>query len=126
MSISDMPYQPLPLRAAFAIDVNRIGRRAVVDLSGEIDLAAEPALRQAIADSTENGAQQVWVDLSRATFMDSSGIHALLDARDALSTLNRRLVIICPPGPVRRTFEAANLDDVLPLYASRVAAHYMT
>src|SRR3954447_9893743 len=119
-----MPYQPLPLRAAFAIDVNRIGRRAVVDVSGEIDLAAEPALRQAIADSAEYGAQQVWVDLSRATFMDSSGIHALLDARDSLSTLNRRLVIIRPPGPVRRTFEAASLEDVLPLYASRVAAHY--
>ena len=43
--------------------------------------------------------------------------------RYALEALNRRLAVICPPGPIRRAFGLTGLDAALPLYTSREEAH---
>ena len=34
----------------------------------------------------------------------------------------RRLAVVCPPGPVRRLFEVAGVTDLLAIYESRAAA----
>jgi hypothetical protein len=39
-----------------------------------------------------------------------------------IAGLQRRLVVICPPGPVRRIFECVGLDGEIPMHASRTAA----
>ena len=47
--------------------------------------------------------------------MDSSGLHVLFDSQVRASALERRLRIICPPGPVRRLFEVSGFADRLSL-----------
>jgi anti-sigma B factor antagonist len=101
-----------------------IGRRTVLSVSGEIDLATTPRLAGAVDEALRNGALELWIDLTRTEFMDSSGLHALLAARERVLQLNRRLAIICPGGPVRRLFDVAGLAGTLPLYENRAAAHH--
>jgi anti-sigma B factor antagonist len=98
------------------------GRRAVVAAAGEIDLVSSPRLRTAIAAALESGAQEVCVDLCDTTFMDSSGLHVLLDAHRIAEEERRRLTIVCPLGNVRRVFDLIGLDKSLRLYESRDAA----
>lgn len=100
-----------------------MGRRTVLRVTGEIDLVSAPLLAEAIEEALNRGAAQLWIDLGRLDFMDSSGLHVLHDARHRADRLNRRLAVICPPGPVRRLFDIAGLDDVVPVYADRAAAH---
>lgn len=55
----------------------------------------------------------VIVDLCEATFLDSAGLHVLLNAARRLTRRSRRLGVICVPGPVRHVIELARLVDTL-------------
>jgi anti-sigma B factor antagonist len=91
------------------------GRRAIVSVAGEIDLATVPVLRSAIADALESSTDELWIDLGETEFIDSAGLHLLIGADHETCGLGRRLAIFCPSGPVRRVFDIAGLAEVLPL-----------
>ena len=59
------------------------------------------------------------LDLSQLSFMDSTGVNALLRARALLAREQRELVVVCPPGAVRRVLELVGIDDMLAPFASR-------
>ena len=101
-----------------------VGRRTVLTVTGEIDIASAPLLAEAIDESLGSGALELWIDLGRLDFMDSSGLHILHKAHHRARVLNRRIAVICPAGPVRRLFDIAGLSEHLPLYANRAAAHH--
>jgi hypothetical protein len=42
----------------------------------------------------------------------------------ALAVTRRRLVVICPPGPVRRMLRPTGLDNVLTVVADRTSAQH--
>jgi len=100
-----------------------VGRRTVLAAVGEIDISTAPALSAEIEAALASGALELWIDLTRTTFMDSSGLHALLTANRRLYELNRRLAVISPAGCVRRLFDLAGVSGRLPLYDDRAAAH---
>ena len=111
----------LPSGTRIVADI--VGRRTVLTVTGEIDLASAPLLADAIDEALGSGAAELWIDLGRLDFMDSSGLHTLHDARRRTAALNRRLAVICPAGPVRRLFDIAGLGEHVPLYPDRAAAH---
>jgi anti-anti-sigma regulatory factor len=43
-------------------------------------------------------------------------------ARALLGREERELVVVCPPGPVRRIFEVAGVVDLLAVFDTREAA----
>jgi anti-anti-sigma factor len=105
------------------LHTTQVGQRVVLGAAGEIDLITAHRLEAAADDALDKGARDLWIDLSDVEFIDSSGIHALLQIRGRVEALNRRLAVICPLGPIRRAFELTGLDEALPLYASRDEAH---
>jgi anti-sigma B factor antagonist len=100
-----------------------IGHRSVIGVTGEVDVLAAPSLRRAIDEALSTGCLELWIDLTETEFMDSSGLHALVDTHARVRDLERRLTVICPPGPVRRVIDVSGLADQLPLAVDRAAAH---
>jgi anti-anti-sigma factor len=99
----------------------RVRRRAgdggdVVAVSGEVDIASVSLLRSELFAALTSGAGELWIDLSDTQFMDSSGIHALLEAEHEARRRGRPLAIICPRGPVRRVLELTGLAKALPVH----------
>ena len=84
------------------VECREAGHRTVLAVSGEIDIASAPALRFALETALDAGPQELCVDLCATTFMDSSGLHVLVDAQQ---TAEGRLTIVCPPGNVRRVLD---------------------
>ena len=78
--------RPAPLSGAAQNSASTV----IVPVIGELDVAAVPGLRRAIA-SMNGGAQEVVLDLSQATFIDSSTIGERLggDIDQELPTLRR-------------------------------------
>jgi anti-anti-sigma factor len=76
-----------------------------------------------MSDAWGDGAAGLWIDLSETEFMDSTGIHLMLDTVRRLSALNRRVAIICPAGRIRRVLDISGAASVLPLYDDRASAH---
>jgi anti-sigma B factor antagonist len=105
------------------IDRLVVGHRTVLAVSGELDVASAPALRAEADAALEAGAYEVWIDLSATTFMDSAGVHLLVELQERSTELSRRLAIICAPGHVLRVLDLTHALSVLPIYADRAAAH---
>jgi anti-sigma B factor antagonist len=87
----------------------------VVAPAGEIDIATAPRLHAEIKAAFASGAEAVRIDLSATTFMDSSGLHVLIEAVRRAQALDRELTIASVPPNVRRVIAIAGFEDVLPL-----------
>ena len=86
---------------------------------GEVDVAAVPALEQALDAAIRDSVGAFVLDLCDVEFLDSSGLRVLLHARALLARDERGLAIVCPPGNVRRLLEMVGVADLLFLYDSR-------
>jgi anti-sigma B factor antagonist len=85
---------------------------AWVHLSGELDLAAAPALKDALREA-QNQAQVVVLDLRDLTFMDSSGIHAILPGSLFARRPGHRLILVRGPKQIDRLLDLAGVRDKL-------------
>jgi anti-sigma B factor antagonist len=94
----------------------------VVALSGEVDAVTAPQVARRLLRLFRDGKTDVVVDLSRVTFMDSTGIGVLLNALRQLTTLHGRLVLVCPTDRVLRPFEVTGLVGYLKIFNTREAA----
>jgi anti-sigma B factor antagonist len=95
------------------ISTTRDEDRVVLTVRGEIDMATAPMLNHALARAAGVGATEICVDLRDVGFMDSTGLHALVEIHEAIDRSRRRLVIIAPTGAARRTLELSGLMGVL-------------
>jgi anti-anti-sigma factor len=91
-------------------------------LRGELDLTGAPRIEEHVQSALLNSCGAFVLDLSELAFMDSSGVNALLRARSLLGRERRELVVVCPPGPVRRVLELIGVVDMLAPFASREEA----
>jgi anti-sigma B factor antagonist len=98
----------------FSIEDHQSGRRHTLVLTGELDMASAPALEGMLQELCEGGAQELVVDLSRLTFMDSSGLNAILKTKALCEEHLCDLGLIPGRRPVQRVFELTHLLDRLP------------
>lgn len=82
----------------------------VVTVRGEVDLLAAPLLTAELDAILRMDARPIAIDLTETTFMDSAGIHALVNARQSA---RRHLAVICGPGPVAKVLELLGLTEML-------------
>lgn len=87
-----------------------------VRLSGELDLAARPAVVERVTTSLveQPDIERVVVDLGKVMFCDSSGLGALLDIRRLAGRYGTEMVLHSPSPSVARVLDIAGLDDLLP------------
>jgi anti-anti-sigma factor len=94
--------------------LERRGTTRIVCVDGEIDLSTVSELRDAIGAAFDDDSETVVVDLSGVTFMDSTGLHALIDADRRSHAGGIRLVIVEGSALVHGPFRKAGLDAFLP------------
>ena len=95
--------------------------RVVVALEGEIDLEQAAAVRRALLDSLKKG-RNVLVDLSKVTYIDSSGIASLVEGLQVARKQKTDLALVAVTQRVRRVLELARLDKVFSIHADLAAA----
>ena len=93
-------------------------RAHVVTASGELDLVAAPALRETILELIELGRTDLVVDMSGATFIDSTVIGMLVGRLKALYGVGGSLSLVCAEPNVLRTLEVAGVERVFPIHAT--------
>lgn len=115
---TELPEVGLPL----SVEAPRDGCR-VVAASGEIDAHTAPQLRERIHGVlAEAGVEQLVIDLSGATFLDSSALGVLVGALKRMGARQGRLDVVLPSSHLRRIFEITALDRVLALHETRASA----
>jgi anti-sigma B factor antagonist len=76
---------------------------AWLHLAGELDIATTPELQRTLHEP-ELQARLVALDLRELAFMDSSGVHAIVNASIRARQVGRRLVVLRGPPSVDRMF----------------------
>lgn len=80
---------------------------------GELDMSTVDQFAATLREITTAGFDRVVLDLRELTFMDSSGLRALLEVQ-SIAAPRSSLQIIPGPEPVQRIFQATGLVDRLP------------
>ena len=92
----------------------------VITLAGESDAYTAPRVRSDLATALSDDAPLV-VDLTQATFIDSTIVGVLLEGLAECETLERPLLLLLPDDAapeVHRLFEITGLSSLLPLVRS--------
>jgi anti-sigma B factor antagonist len=90
----------------FRARAERRSEGIVIVAEGDLDLLGAPVLAEVVAGS---GDAPLILDLSGVAFMDSSGLRALLEARQACLDAGRPFAIARPSHAVQRVLELVAL-----------------
>lgn len=118
------PRDPEPVggRSPLGVDATPAPFGAVVSIAGELDIATVPHLTAALQGEPVADAEAVVVELTGVTFMDSTGLAALMTLKRDLDARGGRLLLACPEGPARLLFDVSGVDAQLALYSTREEA----
>jgi anti-anti-sigma factor len=98
----------------FEVESERDGSHAQIAVAGELDLATSPQLDQKIGETLLDSVNQLTIDLSRLTFVDSSGLRLLIALHDRAREEGWRLSLVAPSEPARAIFQVSGADGHLP------------
>ena len=104
------------------VDVAHTAYGALVAIAGELDMATVPRVSAALEAEPAASAGAVVVDLAGVTFIDSTGLGALVKLEHALTARAGRLAIACPEGPARLLLDVTGLAEQLSVFATRAEA----
>jgi len=94
----------------------------VIELGGEVDLYTAPEFKERLVELIEGGKKQIVVDLSTATFIDSTTLGVLVGGVKRLRPAGGGLALVCSDQNITKIFEITGLDRVFPIHDTREAA----
>ena len=95
----------------------------VAVLTGEVDMSNATAVRQQIAESVTPDDDSLIVDLSELGFIDSAGLHSMIELGTVLDERRQQLLLCLPPGStIRRAIEIIGLPHAVSVYSDRNGA----
>lgn len=101
--------------AKFEISQIVEGRSATLALEGELDMSTAEQLLDRVAEQRADGVTDVTVDLAKLSFMDSSGLKALIDLHDRSRAQAWELRMIAPQyEPAALVLRVTGADKALP------------
>lgn len=100
--------------------------RVILHLEGRLDADTAGAFKQAAKELAAGGAKFISVDLARVSFLDSSGLSALVSAFKALRQSGGHLNLAAAGPQARTALRLTLLDRVLPLFetVAEAVAHF--
>lgn len=101
---------------SFAITCRELDERtSAIAVEGELDLTTAPRLKWMLLDSIQTGRSRIVLDLSMATFMDSTALGVLVVVNRNLDA-GARMAVACPNANVLRIFELSGMDGAFAIF----------
>ena len=99
---------------------NAVDGWTVVTISGEVDVAAGPDLRDQLLPLIESGADHLVIDLEPVDFIDSTGLGVLVGAvrRARANDGDGDVRLVCTNPRILKVFAVTGLDQVFVIAAS--------
>src|SRR5438552_16231854 len=99
------------MQSDFRVETHTTGRITTLALSGELDLVSSPALSRVMDELARSDAELIVVDLRPLEFMDSTGLHLLVQAQQHAHETGRRFALIRGSEQVQRLFDLTGVAD---------------
>jgi anti-sigma B factor antagonist len=106
------------MQSDFLVETQTSGRATTLALSGELDLLSSPSLEQALGHAIESDAELVLIDLRGLEFMDSTGLHLLVQGQQRAHVSGRRYAVIRGNEQVQRLLDLTGVAEFLTIVDS--------
>jgi anti-sigma B factor antagonist len=109
------------MQSNFAVETRDTGVVTTLILSGELDLLSSPRLEEALRVLDEGARadlELVVIDLRGLEFMDSTGLHLLLQAQQHAEESGRRLALIRGREQVHRLLSLTGMEELITIVDS--------
>lgn len=104
----------------FDVTIETTAPAVVLRLTGELDAAVAPDLRDRIAQLISSGRSRLVFDCSRLQFIDSTGLGVLIGARARALAANGSIELLGVSAALRRLLVVSGIDGLFPERASDV------
>jgi len=94
----------------------------VVEAADELDMATAPDLRHSLLNGINDGYHRVVLDLTKVTFIDSSGLAVLVTALKRLRAIGGDLRLVGSGAVPLSAMRISGLDQVFAMYPDVTAA----
>jgi anti-sigma B factor antagonist len=91
----------------------------IVSVSGELDQATAPELREALEAAIDTPGSPVLANLTDCGFIDSTGLSLLVEVQRRLAEDSRPFAVCCAHGDVTRLLELTGIDAAVTLFETR-------
>lgn len=100
------------------IEISTQQERTVVSVSGEIDLATQGQLRNELNELIVAGKVDLVLDLTGVSFVDSTGLGALIGTRRRVHGFHGSLALVIPDDAVMKVFTITGLEKVFDIHTT--------
>ena|ERR1051326_8351680 len=107
-------------------EVLRQDRANVLAVEGDIDLHISPAVTEALDAMIKKKPDRIVIDLSRATYIDSAGVAALMLAKQEVEAYGGKFFLSGVQETIRLILETSRLDRIFWIFQdvdTALAAH---
>jgi anti-sigma B factor antagonist len=99
------------------ISARRHDKTTIFDVSGDIDFANSPEVRQSVLrEIREIRTSRVVVNLTQVRYIDSSGVASLIEGLKAARDLGSRFILIGLSTSAREVLQLSRLTKVFEIY----------
>ena len=102
--------------------VLRQDRANVLAIEGDIDLHISPAVTEALDAMIKKKPDRIVIDLSRATYIDSAGVAALMLAKQEVEAYGGKFFLSGVQETIRLILETSRLDRIFWIFPDADAA----
>ena len=100
----------------------RQDRANVLAIEGDIDLLVSPAITEALNAMIKKKPERMVIDLSRATYIDSAGVAALISAMQEVKAYGGKFFLSGVQETIRLILETSRLDRIFWIFPDVDAA----
>lgn len=94
------------------LDVTHEPDRTILTVTGEVDVATAPTLRERLVQLIADGNTRLTIDLTPVDFLDSTGLGVLVGTLKRIRQAEGVLVLVIPQERIRRLFEITGLNKI--------------
>lgn len=113
--------QPNHLGGGFSVDVTGENATLTAHLSGELDMVTAPVLAERLGGLCDGGTRRLTLDLARLSFIDSSGLSALVTTLKRCRAAGGEVVLRSPTAATAKVLEICGLSQVFTIEGQPVA-----
>jgi anti-sigma B factor antagonist len=105
------------------ISTRRLDKAAILDVSGDIDLAHSTELRRVVlVEFRENRTPKVILNLIEVNYIDSSGVASLVEGLKASRDIGARMMLVGLSPIVYEVLELSKLLKIFEIYDTEALA----
>ena len=105
-----------------SLNERTVDQHVVIEVRGEVDVHSAPELRDRLIEVLDAGHSSVVVDLSWLSFIDSTGLGALVAARNHANSTGATLRLVCKTERLLKVFRITGLHEVFEIHPTLAMA----